>query len=82
MEITEKITLDMLRQDSVSILKQQFIEINGQQTQVGKNIRNSYMNNPSGRETITKILPPEYANAVFAVWGDTPTEKDIQESEE
>ena len=71
MEITEKITLDMLTQDSVSVLRQKFIEIDGVQTQVGGNIRNAYMNDENGRAELEEILPEEYYNAVIAVWGNT-----------
>ena len=68
MEITEKITLDMLTQDSVSVLRQKFIEIDGVQTQVGNNIRNAYMNDENGRQILGEILPEEYYNAVMTVW--------------
>ena len=73
MEITEKITLDMLTNDSVSVLRQNFIELNGVPTQVGDNIRNAYANDENGREILRNTLPEEYYNAVMAVWGDTPT---------
>lgn len=69
MEIKEKITLDMLTQDSVSVLKQKFIDIDGVQTQVGDNIRNAYANDENGRAILSEILPEEYYNAVMAVWG-------------
>lgn len=68
MEITEKITLDMLTQDSVSVLRQKFIDIDGVQTQVGYNIRNAYINDENGREMLGEILPEEYYNAVMTVW--------------
>ena len=35
MEITEKITLDMLTRDSVSVLRQKFISLNCENVQVG-----------------------------------------------
>jgi hypothetical protein len=73
MELTTKITLDMLTQDSVSVLKQQFLTFNDVEMQVGSNIRNTYANSISGRKLIKSILPNEYYNAVIAVWGDTPT---------
>ena len=73
MELTTKITLDMLTQDSVSVLKQQFLILNNTEMQVGGNIRNTYANSISGRKLIKSILPNEYYNAVIAVWGDTPT---------
>lgn len=42
MELKEKITLDMLTKDSVSVLRQQFLTFNGEEMQVGGNIRNAY----------------------------------------
>ena len=73
MELKEKITLDMLTKDSVSVLRQQFLTFNGEEMQVGGNIRNAYMNSESGRQLIRNSLPDEYYNAVTAVWGDAPT---------
>ena len=72
MEIKEKITLDMLTTDSVSVLKQQYITIDGADVKVGDNVRNAYMNTQTEREQLKEILPEEYYNAVIAVWGDTP----------
>lgn len=68
MELKEKITLDMLTKNSVSVLRQQFLNFNGEEMQVGGNIRNAYMNDESGREQIRKVLSDEYYNAVMAVW--------------
>lgn len=68
MELKEKITLDMLTKDSVSVLRQQFINYNGTEMQVGENVRNAYMNSKSGREQLRAVLPDEYYNAVIAVW--------------
>ena len=82
MELKEKITLDMLTKDSVSVLRQQFLTFNGEEMQVGGNIRNAYMNDESGREQLRKVLSDEYYNAVMAVWGDTLTaDEPIVESE-
>lgn len=68
MELKEKITLDMLTKDSVSVLRQQFLTFNGEEMQVGGNIRNTYMNDEFGREQLRKVLSDEYFNAVMAVW--------------
>lgn len=68
MELKEKITLDMLTKDSVSVLRQQFLTFNGEGMQVGGNIRNAYMNDESGIEQLRKVLSDEYFNAVMAVW--------------
>ena len=76
MVLKAKITLDMLTRDSVSVLRQQFLTFNGEEMQVGGNIRNAYMNDESGREQIRKVLSDEYFNAIMAVWGADPTVKD------
>ena len=68
MELKEKITLDMLTKDSVSVLRQQFLTFNGEEMQVGGNSRDSYMNYEFGREQLRKVLSDEYFNAVMAVW--------------
>lgn len=73
MEIKEKITLDMLTPDSVSILKHQYITIDGTDIKVGDNIRNAYMNTQTEREYLKEVLPEDYYNAVLAVWGNGPT---------
>lgn len=81
MELKEKITLDMLTKDSVSVLRQQFLNYDGVDMQVGENVRNAYMNSESGRQLIRNLLPDEYYNAVMAVWGDNPTVDEPTESE-
>lgn len=68
MELKEKITLDMLTVDSVSVLRQQFLNYNGVEMQVGENIRNAYSNNEDDRALLKNILSEEYYNAVMAVW--------------
>ena len=73
MEIKEKITLDMLTTDSVSVLKQQYISVDGTDIRVGENVRNSFMNTQSEREQLRAKLPEEFYNAVIAVWGNVPT---------
>lgn len=81
MKLTEKITLDMLTKDSVSVLRQQFLTFNGVDMQVGGNVRNAYMNSKSGREQLKAVLSDEYYNAVMAVWGTEPTVDEPTESE-
>lgn len=70
MELKEKITLDMLTKDSVSVLRQKFINLGGEDVQVGENVRNAYTNCESDREILRKRLSEEYFNAVIAVWGN------------
>jgi len=68
MEIKEKITLDMLAKDSVSVLRQKFINLGGEDVQVGENVRNAYTNCESDREILKEQLSEEYYNAIMAVW--------------
>ena len=70
MEIKEKITLDMLTKDGVSVLRQKFISLNGTDVQVGENVRNAYMNCEEDRKILREQLSEEYYNAIMAVWGD------------
>ncbi|MEE1219911.1 MAG: hypothetical protein U0L20_08320 [Ruminococcus sp.] len=73
MELTEKITLDMLTANSVSVVVQKYINYNGIVMPIGDITRNTYMNTVSEREFIKTILPNEYYNAVMAVWGNQAT---------
>lgn len=73
MNVNERKTVDMLTKDSVSILTQQFIELDGIKTQVGENHRIAYCNSKGSRELLAKEQPPEVRDAVFTIWGDTPT---------
>lgn len=73
MDIKEKKTVDMLTIYSVSILTQQFVDIDGKETQVGENHRCAYVNSESGRNELQEKEPEEVVNSVMAIWGDTPT---------
>lgn len=68
MEVTEKITLDMLTKDSVSVLRQKFVVIDGTEMQVGENVRNAFTNCEDDRKILKEQLSEEYYNAVMAVW--------------
>lgn len=74
MELKEKVTLDMLTSESVSVLKQQFITVNGVEMQVGSNERNSFSNTKEDREVLKNVLSDEYYTAVIAVWGEKSEE--------
>ena len=73
MEIKEKKTVDMLTTDSVSILTQKFIEVDGVETQVGQNHRCAYSNSSTGRKDLQKQEPQDVVKSVFAIWGNAPT---------
>jgi uncharacterized protein (DUF736 family) len=69
----EKITLDMLTKDSVSIKKQQHTVIEGREYEIGQPWRRAYVNSAQGREQVEVEVPEPYKSAIFAVWGDAPT---------
>lgn len=73
MEINEEKTIDMLTINSVSVLTQKFIEINGVKTQVGENHRCTYVNSKIGRQYLREQESQNVVDSVFAIWGDTPT---------
>ena len=68
MELKEKITLDMLTKDSVSVLRQKFINLGGEDVQVGENDRNAYKNCDEDKSILKEQLSEEYYNAIMAVW--------------
>ena len=83
MEIKEKKTVDMLTNESVSILTQKFIDLDGVQAQVGQNHRCAYVNTEFGRKAITESEPEDVVSSVMAIWGDKPTiEKPMTEKTE
>lgn len=69
----EKITIDMLTQDSVSVKKQQYTTVDGVEYPIGQPHRKAYINSTRGREEVMAELPGAQRNAIFAIWGDTPT---------
>lgn len=69
----DKITLDMLTQDSVSVKKQNYIEQDGQHYPIGQPWRRAYVNSVQGRAQVQAEVPEPYCTAIFTVWGDTPT---------
>lgn len=80
-EVIEKITLDMLTPESVSVKKQQFVLLNGVEQPVGEPWRKAYVNSNDGRAAVEAELPEPYRSAIFAVWGEGPTVADpVEES--
>ncbi len=69
----EKITLDMLTQDSVSIKKQQYIVQDGKEYQVGQPWRRAYVNSIRGRQQVQEEVSEPYKSVIFMMWGDEPT---------
>jgi hypothetical protein len=69
----EKITLDMLTQDSVSLKKQNHTVVDGKEYPIGEPWRRAYVNSVQGRSQVQAEVPEPYKSAIMAVWGDVPT---------
>ena len=64
---------DMLTPDGVSIMTSQLVSLDGKMVQIGDPHRRAYANSLSGRKEIQKNEPEDVTQAVFAIWGDSPT---------
>ena len=71
--IGEKTIIEMLTQDSVSIKKQKYIVVDGQEYAVGEPWRRAYINSEKGREQVQTEVPEPHLSVIMTVWGDTPT---------
>ena len=69
----ERIFLDMLTPESVSVRKQKFVTVDGVEYSIGDPWRRAYVNSPSGRQQVQDEVPEPYKTAIFAVWGNAPT---------
>lgn len=70
MEIKNKISLDALNENSVTVKTQQYIEVDGKALHVGELHAKAYMNSERGRAELAEDVPEPYLSAVLAVWGD------------
>ena len=73
MDVLKKVTVDMLTDKSVSILTQNFVQVDGKKTQLGENQRKAYVNTEAGRKALMSEQEDATVQAVFAIWGDAPT---------
>lgn len=69
----EKLILDMLTQDSVSIKKQNITTINGVGYAIGEPWRRAYINSEEGRKEVQSEVVEPYISAILAMWGNVPT---------
>lgn len=69
----EKITLDMLTQDSVSVKKQQYVMQDGKEYAIGEPWRRAYVNSTSGRQQVQEEVAEPYKSVILMIWGNEPT---------
>ena len=74
--MNEKITLDTLTADSVSLKKQQYTVVEGKEYPIGQPWRRAYVNSVNGRAQVQAEVTEPYKTAIFAVWGNAPTVTD------
>jgi len=71
--LIEKIYLDILTQDSVSLRKQNFAVIDGKEYPIGEPWRRAYVNSVQGREQVNQEVAEPYRSVIMLMWGDSPT---------
>ena len=69
----EKITLDMLTTNGVSVKKQQYITQDKKQYVIGEPWRRAYVNSITGRQQVENEIPEPYKSVIFLMWGNEPT---------
>jgi hypothetical protein len=77
--MNEKIYLDTLTSDSVSLRRQQYVIVDGIEYPVGAPWGKAYRNSESGRAEVHAEMPEPYLSAIMAVWGAIPTVIDKDE---
>lgn len=70
--LEERIVLDMLTKNSVSVVKYKAYVEDGEETQIGMQHRRAYDNSEMGIEDIKKDLQEPYLSTVLNLWGVTP----------
>lgn len=73
MEIKTRISLDVLNEYSVTVKTQQYIDIEGEELNVGELHARAYPNSERGRAELAEDVPEPYLSAVLSVWGEEPT---------
>lgn len=69
----EKITLDALTSEGVSLKRQQYTIVGGKEYPIGEPWRKGYVNSTIGRDQVQAEIPEPYQTAIFAVWGEAST---------
>lgn len=70
MDIKTRISLDVLNEYSVTVKTQKYMELEGEELNVGELHARAYPNSERGRAELAEDVPEPYLSAVFAVWGD------------
>ena len=71
--MNEKIMLDQLTENGVSIMTQKYVVSDGVSYDAGPPHRCSFPNSERGRVEIESVLTGQHLTAVMAIWGEVPT---------
>lgn len=81
MDIKKKKTIDMLDENSVSILTQEYVNIDGVDTKIGENHRRAYGNTIDGQLELKESEPENVVDSVLKIWGDNKTIENAESEE-
>lgn len=76
MEVQTNYKIESLSENNVTIVTKDFIEINGNLTQIGFTKSCCFSNCSYDRNRLESLLPANYFNAIISVWGETPSLED------
>ena len=71
--MNEKMALDMLTENSVSVKKQQYTMVEGKEYAIGEPWMRAYVNSIRGREQVYTEVSEPYRSVIVLMWGDKPT---------
>jgi hypothetical protein len=71
--MNEKIFLNGLTTDGVTVIKQKYTTIEGVDYNIGEQWAKGYANSTQGRQEVQAEVIEPYLSAVMAMWGDSPT---------
>ncbi len=65
--------LDMLTNDSVTVVKVNVVTVNNVEYQVGNEIYTAYINSTNGRTQVQAEVSEPYLTSIMSMWGDNAT---------
>lgn len=71
--MNEKIFLNGLTSDSVTIMTQKYTTVDGVDYSIGIPNAKGYANSTSGREELKAEIKEPYLSAILAMWGEAAT---------
>lgn len=83
MDTIKKIEITRLTENFVELIAKKFVEIDGKRIKLDvPHIATSYTNSEIGRQRLQENEPKNIVTAIMAMWGDMPTVKPTQPTEE